>query len=148
MLNTKAMSWSLSCPSEERISYGQLMTTFNEQVADLHGVISKARGFNADLKADKDFLVVKISSRPGQLSGERPHKGWTKKSKKTGAVVEPTHTAVETSRSGMQIRPPGLSISLRLAGIEVNTAKLLPQKQILTARQTPIWEEILQENCS
>lgn len=90
------------------------------QVADLHGVVSKAKGFTADLRSDKHFLTVKISTRSGQLSTEARKKGWTKKHRRTGAEVEHTHAAVEASDDGMDLRPPGMAISVRLAGIEVS----------------------------
>ena len=98
------------------------------QIADLHGVVSKALGFSKELKSGTDkFLVLKLSPEPGQWV-EEGSQSWHPKisgnlwesERQVQAEVPTSFAAVASSPEGMEIRPPGLQIELCLAGIEVH----------------------------
>ena len=92
------------------------------QVADLHGVVSKARGFNAELKSGADnFLCLRLSSEPGRAQHPPPPKR-RKAEKASAADIKPAYAAVLSSSSSMEIRPPGMRMDIELAGIEVHGA--------------------------
>lgn len=82
--------------------------------------MSKAKGFNSQLQCERDFLTVKISSETGRVTDDAKRKGWTRDNKKTGAELEESRAAVVASQDSMDLKPPGLSIRLQLAGIEVS----------------------------
>ena len=102
------------------------------QIADLHGVVSKALGFSKELKAGVDkFLTLRLKPEPG-VWAEEGKETWHPKTaaeasnkKEIEAEVPPSFAAVASSPEGMEIRPPGLQIDLELAGIEVNSCILL-----------------------
>ena len=111
------------------------------KVADLHGVVNKAMGYSKELRfgADK-FLVLRLRPEPGALIGEGVESWHPKGCAPTAernvpgpheVEVSPAFTSVATSPDGMEIRPPGLHLEFRLAGIEV------PHQDIFSQRKHP-----------
>ena len=102
------------------------------QVADLHGVVSKAQGFNKELKATASkFLSLRVRPETGQWVKDRRRERRRNGGRRmTEADVNPPFAGVQSSPSGMQIRPPGVQVQLELAGIEV-----LPSTSLLQSLQ-------------
>ena len=85
------------------------------QVADLHGVVSRARKFNEQIFAGSSrFLTLHIRTEPGQVAGigsSAQGGSW--------APVDVSQASIEAREDCMLMHPPLMKLAFELAGIEV-----------------------------